>query len=195
MIIHPFVSPLYWRIFRLRLLAGQEEMGTLCSSLDNHRKDTFARRESVFFYVTENHYLCTKIRAMNIWQKETEIIDTINALDGWIERYDYIQQLAPDIPACPELRPNIITTDGCRSTNYWKVEVTDNIVHLHGRSSSSIVLGLMGLLYNIYDGQPVEDVENFTPSFVIRTGLDKNLSYPRHMILQKLIARINESLG
>ena len=105
--------------------------------------------------------------------------DEFAGLGDWSERYQYLIELGPKLPAMPVgLKVEANRVRGCQSTVFLSARVRQQgtlaVVEFLADSDSAIVSGLIALLQRLFSGQPAEEILDFDlPGFLARIGLGK----------------------
>lgn len=112
---------------------------------------------------------------------QAEIASEFALLGDWTERYAYVIDLGrglQDFPA--QYRTDEYRFHGCQATVWFRSELGDDgYLYFDGTSDSTIVSGLMALVFRLYSGRKPEDIVNIEPHFIDEIGLKAHLSTQR----------------
>ena len=104
-------------------------------------------------------------------QAQTEIIETFEMFDDWLEKYQYIIDLGKQLPAMDEahkVEENLL--QGCQSQVWLIHEFRDGQLHFQANSDAAIVSGLIALVMTIYNDRSPSYITEVEPDFI-----EKNL--------------------
>jgi cysteine desulfuration protein SufE len=127
-------------------------------------------------------------------QSIEEILESFSLIDDWEDRYSILIDLGKKLPDFPEnMKIDACLVKGCVS-KVWMIPRVDNgIFTFQGDSDAHIVRGLVGLLYIIYNNQPVSELANIDIKGIFaQLGLEQNLSPNRRNGLYAMIERIRD---
>ncbi len=117
---------------------------------------------------------------MTIKEKQQEIVDDFEFLDDWEQKYEYIIDLGKSLPGLPEEKKtdeNLIR--GCQSRVWLDAEYRDGELFFNADSDGILPKGIVALLVEIYNGQPVADILASDFGFIEQIGLQEFLSPSR----------------
>lgn len=133
---------------------------------------------------------------------EQEIIEEFDALPDWLDKYNYIIELADSLPMIDGSKRNAShLIEGCQSRVWIDAELSDGKMTFTADSDAIITKGIVALLIRVLDGLTPSEVKEQKLEFLGRIGLAENLSPTRangllSMIRQmKLYATAYESAG
>ena len=130
-------------------------------------------------------------RMSDVAEIQQEIVDDFSMFSDWSERYQYLIDLAKELPAFPEeLKTDVNLLRGCQSQVFVHFGPARDRLEIQAISDSSIVSGLISLVLRVYNGRSPVEVIATEPNFIDGIGLSKNLSTTRKNGLSALIARI-----
>jgi len=128
---------------------------------------------------------------MRINEIQDEIIEEMDALDDWMDKYEYLIDLGRNFTSPKE---NIKTEDhalkGCQSEVWIRAEMKDDRIFFTADSDSLITRGMLALLLRVLNGQPPKDVADSDLYFIDKIGLSTNLSPSRANGLASIIKQI-----
>ena len=110
-------------------------------------------------------------------QKQKELIEEINDLETWWDRYDFIIQMGKELKPFPEDQKNEENkVSGCVSKVWLISNGNTQEVTFHSDSDSFFVKGLVALLLEVYSGQSAQEILDHPPYFLKETEVVENLS-------------------
>ncbi|MFP4145398.1 MAG: SufE family protein [Phycisphaeraceae bacterium] len=129
-----------------------------------------------------------------------ELISTFRGLEGWEDRFEYILDLAKQVPELDESeRTDETRLTGCVSQVWVKTAVTQDDpprFEFVANSDAAIVTGLIAVLMVVYNGRPVDEVADADPLAVLREmDLETHLSPTRRNGLHAMVERIRGDAG
>lgn len=111
---------------------------------------------------------------------EDQIVAEMAALDGSIQRYQYLVQQGRELPApTVKIRTEEFAVPGCQSQVWIRKTVVDGCVRIEADSDAAITRGMIALLVRVLDGQPEEVVRGAELGFLDLAGLRAQLSPSR----------------
>lgn len=125
----------------------------------------------------------------------TEIIDDLEFLDDWEQRYQYIIDLGKQLPGlADELKREEVKVRGCQS-NVWLVseQLDDGRLHFKVDSDAVIVQGLLALVLAAYDNKYPRDIREFNiDAYFTQLDLERHISPTRGNGLRAIVATIQQ---
>ncbi len=128
---------------------------------------------------------------MNIDEVQEQIIEEFSAFDDWMDKYNYIIELANDLPEINDdiKKPqNLIS--GCQSKVWIDAELKDGKIHFTADSDAIITKGIVALLLRVVNDREPKELLDFNPYFLEKIGLQENLSPTRANGLLSMIKQI-----
>ena len=121
-----------------------------------------------------------------------KIVEDFEFLEDWEDRYRYVIEEGKNMPTLDEsLKVESNKVNGCAS-QVWLHFSISNTFHFDGDSDAIIVRGLIAILRKLYNGTPIEEVQNISAwKNLKRLGLDEHLSTQRSNGLRAMVERIN----
>jgi len=121
-----------------------------------------------------------------------EIIEDLDFLDDWEQRYQYIIDLGKQLPIlAEEHKQDVNKVRGCQS-NVWMVSEENN-----GRlmfkvdSDAVIVQGLLALVLAAYDNKTRAEIQTFDiDAYFTQLDLERHISPTRGNGLRAIVAKI-----
>lgn len=125
---------------------------------------------------------------------QTEIIETFDLFDDWMEKYQYIIDLGKQLPAMDAtLKTDDNLLAGCQSQVWLVHEFKDGKLHFQANSDAAIVSGLIALVLTIYSDQTPQYIIETEPDFIELIGLSSHLSSTRANGLNAMIEKIQDT--
>lgn len=128
---------------------------------------------------------------MTIKEAQDEIIEEFSIYDDWMDKYQYIIDMAKDLPVIEEKyksEENLIK--GCQSQVWLHAEVTDGKVVFTADSDAVITKGLVALMIRVFSNQPAKEIVNADLEFMEKIGLKQHLSPTRANGLLSMIKQM-----
>jgi cysteine desulfuration protein SufE len=128
---------------------------------------------------------------VSILEQQQKVVDELNAIDDWKERYRAIILKGRSMPTYPdEHREDRFKVKGCQSQVWLYPELVDGRMKLQGDSDAEIVRGLVAIVLAVFDGTTPAEAATAPIDFVDRLGLSSNLSATRSNGLMAMIKQI-----
>ena len=114
-------------------------------------------------------------------QREAEVVEEFSVFDDWLDRYNYLIELATDLPPIdPAHRTDQYLISGCQSRVWIDASVdAEGKMHFTADSDAVITKGIIALLVRVLDGATPKEVEAADLKFLEQIGLGENLSPTR----------------
>lgn len=130
----------------------------------------------------------------SIQQAQASIVENLSMFDEWVDRYAYLIDLGKKLIRDGEhLKSDQYKISGCQSNVWLKTESADDKLYFTGTSDSTIVAGLMTLLFKVYSGHTADEIKRTPPDFISQTGLVNNLTSQRSTGLARMVEQIQLS--
>ena len=108
---------------------------------------------------------------------QNEIIDEMGIFDDWMDKYNYIIELAKDLPEIEaQYKTPQYMIDGCQSKVWINADLVDGKIHYTADSDAIITKGIIALLIRVMNNQTPQDLLNIDLFFLKDIGLQENLS-------------------
>ncbi|AKC60526.1 cysteine desulfuration protein SufE [Blochmannia endosymbiont of Camponotus (Colobopsis) obliquus] len=131
---------------------------------------------------------------MNLLDKNT-LLKNFLRCENWEEKYLYIITLGNNLsPAPNNIHSSKFLVPGCQSKT-WIMVLTDNHtnVQLYGDSNSSIVKGIIAIIFIIYQGLTLKEIIKLDVSpFIKKLNLHQNLTFTRTQGLGDIIRTLRK---
>ncbi len=113
----------------------------------------------------------------SIKEIQDNIIEEMSVFDDWMDKYNYIIELAKDLPPLSEeyKTPQYII-EGCQSKVWVNAELVDDKIRFYADSDAIITKGIIALLIRVMDNQAPKDIIDIDLFFLKEIGLQDNLS-------------------
>jgi cysteine desulfuration protein SufE len=117
---------------------------------------------------------------MTVAETEQSLLDELALLPDPHERLAHLIRRAEwRAPLPPAERLDIALVPGCVSRVWLAASLEGGRCHFRVAADSPMVLGLMGLLCDVYEGAPPSEVASVETTVLTRSGLDRTLSPTR----------------
>jgi len=108
---------------------------------------------------------------------QNEIIEEMGIFDDWMDKYNYIIELAKDLPEIEaQYKTPQYMIDGCQSKVWINADLVDGKIHYTADSDAIITKGIIALLIRVMNKQTPKDLLNVDLFFLKDIGLQENLS-------------------
>ena len=121
-----------------------------------------------------------------------EIIEDLDFLDDWEQRYQYIIDLGKQLPSlAEEHKQDLNKVRGCQS-NVWMVsEEHDGRLSFKVDSDAVIVQGLLAVVLAAYDNKTRAEIQTFDiDAYFTQLDLERHISPTRGNGLRAIVAKI-----
>ncbi|WP_424945951.1 SufE family protein [Candidatus Spongiihabitans sp.] len=130
----------------------------------------------------------------SINQIQDQIIEEFGVFDRWMEKYEYIIDLAKKMPLIDEqYKHDRYLVPGCQSRVWLHAELAGDKVSLTADSDAIITKGIIALLIRVLSDQPVEQISQADLYFIDAIGLKEHLSPTRSNGLVNMVAKIKST--
>ncbi len=128
---------------------------------------------------------------MTINEIQDQIIEEFSVFDEWLDKYQYIIDLADDVPMIkPERKlPNNLI-NGCQSRVWLDAEYRDGKIYFYADSDAIITKGIIALLIRVMNGRTAQEIKNADLYFIDKIGLGQNLSPTRSNGLASMLKQM-----
>jgi len=121
-----------------------------------------------------------KVTDMTTDPIQEEIIEEFSIFDDWMDKYNYLIELAKDLPAIDEKhRTDQYLIKGCQSRVWVDAELREGKMYFTADSDAIITKGIIALLIRVLDGRTPQQVLDTELYFIEKIGLQENLSPTR----------------
>ena len=127
----------------------------------------------------------------SINDKQDTIIGNFEFFDNWMDRYEYIIDLAKKLPLIDEqYKTDDHLIKGCQSRVWLHAENKDGMVFFTADSDALITKGIIALLVDVLSGQKAEDIATCDLYFIEKIGLTTHLSPTRSNGLLSMVKQM-----
>ena len=121
-----------------------------------------------------------------------DIIDTLNFLDSWEDRYRYMIDLGKQLPPmATELKTNERLVPGCQSQVWIESELKGDVFEFTVDSDAHIVRGLLAIVMAAYQQKTARQILDFDiEAYFAQLDLQRHLSPTRGNGLQAMVGNI-----
>lgn len=129
---------------------------------------------------------------MTINEVQDEIIDEMEGMDDWLDRYAYIIELGNTLPPIhDDLKTPANLIEGCQSRVWIDAKKTDEgKIHFEADSDALIVKGIVALLMRVLNDRTPDEILGADLYFIDRIGLSEHLSPTRSNGLVAMVKQI-----
>jgi len=128
---------------------------------------------------------------MTIDQVQDEIIEEFQMFDEWMAKYEYLIELAKDLPPIqPEYKTNEYLIQGCQSRVWLRADYQNERIVFTADSDAIITKGIIALLVRVVNNRTPHEIANINLYFIDKIGLSQNLSPTRSNGLLSMVKQI-----
>lgn len=129
---------------------------------------------------------------MTINEVQDEIIEEMEGMDDWLDRYAYIIELGNTLDPIPEeMKTPANLIEGCQSRVWIDAKETpDDKIHFEADSDALIVKGIVALLMRVLNDRTPDEILKADLYFIDRIGLSEHLSPTRSNGLVAMVRQI-----
>ncbi|ROV58370.1 cysteine desulfurase sulfur acceptor subunit CsdE [Vibrio ponticus] len=123
-----------------------------------------------------------------------EIVETMQGMRGWEDRYRQVIQWGKKLPVMPEeLKSQQVTVSGCESQVWLVSEQVGETWSFCADSDARIVRGLIALVMAAYNHKTSEQIQQFDiDGYFAKLGLIDHLSPSRGNGLKAIVEQIKQ---
>jgi cysteine desulfuration protein SufE len=128
---------------------------------------------------------------MTINEIQDQIIEDFSFFDDWMEKYEYIIDLGKKLPIIDEAHKvddNLIK--GCQSRVWLYADSNQGNISFTADSDAVITKGIIGLLVQVLNNHPAEDIAKSDLYFIDKIGLKEHLSPTRSNGLVSMVKQM-----
>lgn len=121
-----------------------------------------------------------------------DIVEDLDFLDDWEQRYQYIIDLGKQLPGLDEnLKLDVYKVRGCQSSVWMVSEEQDGRLSFKVESDAMIVQGLLALVLAAYDNKTRAQIQAFDiDAYFAQLDLERHISPTRGNGLRAIVAKI-----
>jgi len=128
---------------------------------------------------------------MTINEIQDQIIEEFSIFDDWLDKYNYIIELAEDVPVVKEeYKTDTNLINGCQSKVWLTADLVDGKIQFKADSNAIITKGIVALLLRVFNNREPKEVIDFDLYFIDKIGLEQNLSPTRANGLLSMVKQI-----
>lgn len=122
---------------------------------------------------------------------QNEIIDEFSVYDDWMDKYNYLIELARDLPKIEvKFKTDEYAIRGCQSKVWLNPVLENGVINYYADSDAIITKGIIALLIRVLSGRTPDEIVNADLFFIDRIGLKENLSPTRSNGLLSMIKQM-----
>ena len=119
-------------------------------------------------------------RMATLQEEQDQIVEEFLVFDDWMDRYNYLIELANDLPQIDtKLKNNDHIINGCQSKVWLNAEFNAGKIIFTADSDAIITKGIIALLVRILSNRTPEEIATAKLEFLDQIGLRENLSPTR----------------
>ncbi len=132
---------------------------------------------------------------MTLAEKQSQLIQSINALGDCFDQYSYLIVRSNDLPSFPEeYRQNKNLVKGCQSKVWLHMQINANSsFHLDADSDALILKGILAILTELVEGAPVAEVAALEWNILDCTELGATFTSARSAGMRQTLSTISEA--
>lgn len=128
---------------------------------------------------------------MTLNEIQDQIIEEFAVFDEWLDKYQYIIDLADDVPLIkPERKLSNNLINGCQSRVWLDAELKNNKISFTADSDAIITKGIIALLIRVVNNRTPQEIKNAEFYFIDKIGLGQNLSPTRANGLASMVKQM-----
>lgn len=128
---------------------------------------------------------------MSLEESQNEIVQEFDIFDDWMDKYNYLIELAKDLPEISEeFKTDEYVISGCQSKVWLKPDFKDGKIFFTADSDAIITKGIVSLLIRVLSGRYPMEIANAELDFIDKIGLKENLSPTRSNGLLSMIKQM-----
>jgi cysteine desulfuration protein SufE len=122
---------------------------------------------------------------------QEEIVNEFAVFDDWMDKYNYLIDLAKDLPVIDQkYKNNDYVIRGCQSKVWLNAEYKDGKVIFTADSDAIITKGIVSLLIRVLSNRTPLEIMHTDLEFIEKIGLRQNLSPTRANGLMSMIKQM-----
>ena len=126
-------------------------------------------------------------------ERIAEIVDDFEALEEWVDKYQYLVELGKETDTLSDDEKNDDTLiRGCQSQVWVVAERREGRIYFRGDSDAIIVKGIVSMLMKVVSGCTIDEVRACDFAFIESIGLREHLSMTRSNGVLAMIERIKK---
>ena len=127
------------------------------------------------------------IKMGTIAEKQTELIELYNGLDDLIMQYEFLLQLAGEVPV-PEAAEKSEDTKihNCQTDSWFIMKQAEGRFYLNVDSDALLIRGVLSIFAYLLDGRTLDEILDTPIDFMEKTTVREQLSISRFSVLSEL---------
>jgi cysteine desulfuration protein SufE len=127
----------------------------------------------------------------SIKEIQDEIVNEFEIYDDWMDRYNYLIDLAKDLPIIDQkFKSNEYLIKGCQSKVWLNSDYSDGKIVYKADSDAIITKGIIALLIRVLSNRTPKEIMDADLEFIDKIGLRQNLSPTRANGLLSMIKQM-----
>ena len=127
-----------------------------------------------------------------IAEKQTELVELYNSLDDPIMQYEFLLQLAGEVPVPDQKLKNDDTRiRNCQTDSWFIMEQKDGCLYLGVDSEALLIRGVLSIYVYLLDGRTLEEIGSTPIDFMEKSTIREQLSVSRFSVLSELPDKIH----
>lgn len=127
-----------------------------------------------------------------IAEKQTELVELYNSLDDPIMQYEFLLQLAGEVPVPDQKLKNDDTRiRNCQTDSWFIMEQKDGCLYLNVDSDALLIRGVLSIYVYLLDGRTLEEIGSTPIDFMEKSTIREQLSVSRFSVLSELPDKIH----
>lgn len=127
-----------------------------------------------------------------IAEKQTELVELYNSLDDPIMQYEFLLQLAGEVPVPDQKLKNDDTRiRNCQTDSWFIMEQKDDCLYLNVDSDALLIRGVLSIYVYLLDGRTLEEIGSTPIDFMEKSTIREQLSVSRFSVLSELPDKIH----
>lgn len=103
---------------------------------------------------------------MEIAEIEKKYVDDLTELEDAGSQCDYLMMLGMQRAQNADIRSEQFRIGGCKTAIWIKKENSNGILKFTGDSDSLLVRGILTILWEMYNGKDLQEIQNHVPGFL-----------------------------
>ena len=126
-----------------------------------------------------------------IAEKQTELVELYNSLDDPIMQYEFLLQLAGEVPVPDQKLKNDDTRiRNCQTDSWFIMEQKAGCLYLNVDSDALLIRGVLSIYVYLLDGRTLKEIGSTPIDFMEKSTIREQLSVSRFSVLSELPDKI-----
>lgn len=127
-----------------------------------------------------------------IAEKQTELVELYNSLDDPIMQYEFLLQLAGEVPVPDQKLKNDDTRiRNCQTDSWFIMGQKDGCLYLNVDSDALLIRGVLSIYVYLLDGRTLKEIGSTPIDFMEKSTIREQLSVSRFSVLSELPDKIH----